>query len=115
MIIQRKLVRDRIKDISTTPNAKFYMCANSDEVIRANLLHKLTEEHEEFVESIVYSPENAVEEAADIIEVLVGTVAHKLGSDRDSILPEIMLKLHNKYLERGGFEHYWIMETEIEE
>lgn len=113
-MIQRKLVRDRIKDISTTPNAKFYICPNSDEVVRAHLLHKLEEEREEFVESVIYSPENVLEEAADIIEVLIGTAAHKLGSDRDSILPEIMLKLHNKYLERGGFEHYWIMEQETE-
>lgn len=114
-MIQRKLVRDKIKDISTKQNTKFYTCANSDEVVRAHLLHKLEEERMEFVEAILYNPKNVVEEAADIIEVLIGTVVHKLGSDRDSILPEIMLKLHEKYLERGGFEHYWIMEQENEE
>lgn len=89
------LVRDRIPEIIAAEGRKPRVRVLSDEEFEAALLDKLLEEVTELLEA---EPENRLDEAADVYEVLLTLVAGQ-GFAADDLAVAADSKRHT----RGGF------------
>ncbi len=99
-----KLVRDRIPEIIAGENLKANCEILDDEAYGTALFRKFFEEAEEY--RAAGSPEQAVEELADIVEVIMATVRH-LG-----VSPEEFERIRlAKRAERGGFERRILLKS----
>ncbi len=96
-----KLVRDRIPEIIESSGAQPEITVLDDDAYDTALRAKLVEEVEEFFDA---DDEHALEELADIVEV-VGALAARVGASWD----ELMNAAAAKRRDRGGFERrYWL-------
>jgi predicted house-cleaning noncanonical NTP pyrophosphatase (MazG superfamily) len=99
-----KLVRDRIPEIIAGENLQANYEILNDEDYGTALFRKFFEEAEEY--RAAESPEKAVEELSDIVEVILATVSH-LG-----VSPEEFERLRlTKRAERGGFERRILLKS----
>ena len=94
-----KLVRDKVPEILDSKNVPYEKRVASSEEYRAELIKKLNEETEEFME------DGSADELADILEVV--EALKKLDEYRD--VEDIRKK---KLEERGGFEQRIILKGE---
>lgn len=97
MPIYNKLVRDHIPEVIQKTNKEFSTRILSEEEYETELKKKLSEELIEYVEAS--SDKEAVEELADILELLHSAV--KLHGSSFEELEEVRKKKAEK---RGGFE-----------
>lgn len=98
-----RLVRDRIGELEhwSIPEAKAGLRPVADrEEHRRLLVQKLLEEVGEFIVTETY--QNAIEEAADVLEVLCSFLEVYHGNGNP--LRRVIDRLQAKYAERGGFE-----------
>ncbi len=102
MTMHNKLVRDKIPQIIEESGQKAEYRILSEEEYRVNLEKKLDEEVGE------YHRDKAVEELADILEVIYALAA------THGCAPEQLLQLRQKkFEERGGFEKgYFLVASE---
>jgi len=96
-----KLIRDRIPKIIEASGKRCVCSTLSDEEYLAKLDEKLNEELAEYQES------KAMEELADLLEVIRAVVAA-----RGSSMEEVEAMRRDKAVERGGFEKR-ILLTEV--
>lgn len=108
MPIYNKLVRDAIPQIIENSGLLFKTCILSEEEYKREVIKKLTEELREYEETD--NPKDAVEELADILE-LIHAAAELNGSSYEEI-EEVRVKKAEK---RGGFkERIFLIEVEDE-
>ena len=91
-----KLVRDRIPDIIRAEGRTAQARVLNDGDYRGALLDKLVEESQELRDA---APDTALEEAADVYEVLLALAAHEGWT-----IEQIARRAEAKRDERGGFE-----------
>lgn len=100
-----KLVRDLIPEIIMAAGKTPHTCVVSGEDLLVALKLKVMEESEELATA---TPENVLEEVADVYEVLL-TITSQLGVPWSSIVQ----LAEKKHTDRGGFgEGVWLLETE---
>lgn len=96
-----KLVRDRIPEIIEAAGGHAEISVLDEDAYDAALRAKLVEEVEEFLDA---DDEHALEELADIIEV-VAALTGRIGASWD----ELMAAVAAKRRDRGGFDQrYWL-------
>ncbi|AUN13843.1 phosphoribosyl-ATP pyrophosphohydrolase [Paeniclostridium sordellii] len=98
MKVYNKLVRDRIPEIIEASGNKCEIEVVSDEVALEYLYKKLNEEVGELLE------DKNLDEIADCLEVLFA-IGAKYGYSED----EVLGRMNEKKLERGGFEDNLIL------
>lgn len=108
MPIYNKLVRDKIPQVIEESGLQFETRLLSEEEYRTEVTKKLTEELREFEETD--NPKDAVEELADILE-LIHAAAELNGYSFEEV-EEVRVKKAEK---RGGFkERIFLIEVEDE-
>ncbi|MFC4713429.1 phosphoribosyl-ATP pyrophosphohydrolase [Planococcus dechangensis] len=108
MPVYNKLVRDKIPQVIDKSGLQFKTRILSEEEYQAEVVKKLTEELQEFQEA--NNPEDAIEELADILE-LIHAAAEMNGSSFEEV-EEVRVKKGEK---RGGFkERIFLIEVEDE-
>jgi predicted house-cleaning noncanonical NTP pyrophosphatase (MazG superfamily) len=105
-----KLIRDKMgRTIGLGPGDKVRVVENEPEYEKL-LIEKLGEEYQELRKEIVkngVNPDNVLEEAADMIEVLGAIVDHFASCDLELLLDEARRKRQR----RGGFLGGIVLET----
>ncbi|MBT2582819.1 nucleoside triphosphate pyrophosphohydrolase [Planococcus sp. ISL-109] len=108
MPIYNKLVRDKIPQVIENQGLQFETRILSEEEYQTEVTKKLTEELREFEET--NNPKDAVEELADILE-LIHAAAELNGASFEQV-EEVRVKKAEK---RGGFkERIFLIEVEDE-
>lgn len=102
MTVYNKLVRDRIPEIMTANGAKFRVRKLEPEERLAALRNKLLEELAESIAAVGH--EEALEELADISEVLLA-----LAAEHGATPDELEVVRARKASKRGGFELGWFL------
>ena len=98
-----KLVRDRIPEIIRSEGGSAHTRTLEEGAYRAALLDKLLEETDELREA---PPDAAIDEAADVYEVLLALVAYE-GWTMD----QVARRAAAKRAERGGFDARLFLES----
>lgn len=96
MIIYNKLIRDKIPQIMEAKGKEFTIHALTNEEFEKELKNKLSEELQEFNQA---TPQEEIEELADMVEVIYAYLKHKGVS-----IEEFERVRLNKQEKRGGFE-----------
>ena len=92
-----KLVRDRIPELIQKSGSQYDITTLSETEYRQALKDKLLEEAQEVAQS---SPDELVQELADLLEVIAALMeAHGIEDEH------ILLERDHKRTEKGGFEH----------
>ena len=92
-----KLVRDRIPELIQKSGSQYDITTLSETEYRQALKDKLLEEAQEVAQS---SPDELVQELADLLEVIAALMeAHGIEDEH------ILLERDHKRAEKGGFEH----------
>lgn len=97
MPVYNKLVRDKIPQIIEASGKKFSTKILSDKAYKIEAKKKLQEELDEYIEA--KSDENALEELADMLELI-----HALAKVHGSSIDEVEQIRAKKSEKRGGFE-----------
>ncbi|MFC7686462.1 phosphoribosyl-ATP pyrophosphohydrolase [Ureibacillus sp. GCM10028918] len=97
MVIYKKLVRDKIPGIIEDSGGKYDFTILDQETFILELKKKLQEEVSEYLTSS--TDDNALEELADILELL-----HSLAKTHHGNIEEVEKIRQNKFEERGGFK-----------
>ncbi len=106
MPIHNKLVRDRIPEIIENTGKKFSTRILSNNEYLMELRKKSFEELEEYMNAP--DKENALEELADLLEII-----HALAAAQDSSIIEVEAIRERKAQKRGGFqEKIFLIEVE---
>ncbi|WJQ82612.1 nucleoside triphosphate pyrophosphohydrolase [Brevibacillus brevis] len=96
MIVYNKLIRDKIPQIMKEKGKEFTVHKLSNEQFETELKNKLSEELQEFNQA---TPQEEIEELADMVEVIYAYLKYKGVSINE--FEKIRL---NKQEKRGGFE-----------
>ncbi|MCS0543160.1 nucleoside triphosphate pyrophosphohydrolase [Aeromonas veronii] len=108
MPIHNKLVRDKIPEIIENTGKKFTTKVLSNQDYLKELRKKSYEELEEYMNAT--DKENAIEELADILEII-----HALAIAHGSSITEVEAIREEKEQKRGGFqEKIFLIEVEDE-
>ena len=108
MPIYNKLVRDKIPQVIEESGLQFETRLLSEEEYKSEVTKKITEELREFEETD--NPQDAVEELADILELI--HAAAELNKSSFEEVEEVRVKKAEK---RGGFkERIFLIEVEDE-
>ncbi|HJV47323.1 MAG TPA: nucleoside triphosphate pyrophosphohydrolase [Bacillota bacterium] len=109
MPVYNKLVRDRIPEIIEKVGKRFTTRVLDTEEYKIELQKKMKEEFSEYIESD--SDQNAIEELADLLEVI-----YALAEVHGSSLEELQAVQKDKAEKRGAFqERYFLIEVEDEQ
>ncbi|WP_411503403.1 phosphoribosyl-ATP pyrophosphohydrolase [Brevibacillus centrosporus] len=96
MIVYNKLIRDRIPQIMKEKGKEFTIQTLTNEQFERELKNKLGEELQEFNQA---TPQEEIEELADMVEVIYAYLKH-----RGVSIDEFEKVRLNKQYKRGGFE-----------
>ncbi|WP_285767236.1 nucleoside triphosphate pyrophosphohydrolase [Peribacillus sp. SI8-4] len=108
MPVHNKLVRDRIPEVIEATGKKFTTRVLDDKEYIKELKKKSFEELQEYVET--ESKEDAIEELADVLEIL-----HALAEYHGASIEEVEEVRKSKADKRGGFkEKIYLIEVEDE-
>lgn len=108
MPIYNKLVRDKIPQVIENSGLQFKTRSLSEEEYKTEVTKKLAEELKEFGET--ENPKDAVEELADILELI-----HAAAELNESSFEEVEKVRIKKAEKRGGFkERIFLIEVEDE-
>ncbi|MFJ7678638.1 phosphoribosyl-ATP pyrophosphohydrolase [Peribacillus sp. NPDC097198] len=108
MTIYNKLVRDRIPEIIEGTGKKYITRVLNDKEFIEELKNKSFEELQEYVETD--NKEDAIEELADILEII-----HALAKTQGASIEDVEELRKSKLIKRGAFkEKIYLIEVEDE-
>lgn len=107
MPLHNKLVRDQIPEIIASTGKRYSTRILEDQEYISELKKKSSEELDEYINAD--SNESAIEELADLLEVI-----HSLARVHGSSLEEVEQVRKEKFTERGGFDKR-ILLVEVED